>query len=54
MGRTAIEYCVYDYTYSIENVRERLGFRPVGSHDEVLRGAVEWELNRWRELGSKK
>lgn len=54
MGRTSIEYCVYDHTYSIEKVRERLGFRPVGSHDEVLRGAVEWELNRRRELGSKK
>ncbi|ORY56662.1 uncharacterized protein BCR38DRAFT_450841 [Pseudomassariella vexata] len=45
----SVTYCLLDHTYSIEKARERLGFAPVANHDEVLRQAVRWELNRARQ-----
>lgn len=46
LSRSAFSYATASHTYSVQKIRERLGFMPVVNHDEVLAQSVHWELNR--------
>lgn len=46
LRRTAVEYCIYSHTYSIQKARERLLFEPVVDHDAVLAQSARWMLER--------
>ncbi|KHN98388.1 C-3 sterol dehydrogenase/C-4 decarboxylase family protein [Metarhizium album ARSEF 1941] len=50
LRRTALEYCIYNHTYTIGKARQRLGFRPVADHDAVLTRAVRLMLAERAEL----
>ncbi|KAK8058503.1 hypothetical protein PG994_008951 [Apiospora phragmitis] len=46
-------YSLGEHTYSVDKLRDRLGFEPVQDHDGVMRQAVRWELNRRRQQKEK-
>lgn len=54
LERTIINFCVYDFTFNSDKARERLRFRPVAGHDNVLRSAVELEMKRRKELAERR
>lgn len=53
-SRLAIRSTMYNYTYSIEKARKRLGFNSVGDHEENLKLSMKWELKsnpeKWKDL----
>ncbi|KAF2250969.1 NAD(P)-binding protein [Trematosphaeria pertusa] len=50
LGRQQVEYACFEHTYSIEKVRQRLGFEPKVDFEVELKKAVEWCLEEggWR------
>ncbi|KAH8898449.1 C-3 sterol dehydrogenase/C-4 decarboxylase [Thozetella sp. PMI_491] len=54
MSSTAISYAVEDHTYSSQKAKERLKFEPDSQHDEVVRQAVQEELQRRSALKATK
>lgn len=46
LRRTALEYCIYSHTYSIQKAQHRLLFEPTVDHDAVLAESARWLLDR--------
>ena len=41
-----VDACTREYTYDIDKARKILGYNPVAKTEEVLKHAVEWELQK--------
>ncbi|KAK7967212.1 C-3 sterol dehydrogenase/C-4 decarboxylase [Apiospora aurea] len=54
VSEQGVLYSLGEHTYSVDKLRDRLGFEPAQDHDGVMRQAVRWELNRRRQQQQKK
>jgi sterol-4alpha-carboxylate 3-dehydrogenase (decarboxylating) len=41
-----VNFCTSTYTYDISKAKRMLGYNPVAQTEQVLKEAVEWEMNR--------
>lgn len=54
VSRQGVLYSLGGHTYSVDKLRDWLGFEPVQDHEGVIRQAVRWELGRRRRQQRKK
>ncbi|KAK8113313.1 hypothetical protein PG984_013839 [Apiospora sp. TS-2023a] len=46
VSEQGVLYSLGEHTYSVDKLRDRLGYEPVQDHDRVMKRAVRWELDR--------
>ncbi|KAK8035214.1 hypothetical protein PG993_010209 [Apiospora rasikravindrae] len=53
VSEQSVLYSLGEHTYSVDKLRDSLGYEPVQDHDGVMRRAVRWELNRRQQQKKK-
>ena len=49
LNKLVVSHCVRTHTYSIEKVRQALGYNPVPELEDGIKRSVEWEMRKRRE-----